>query len=422
MTVFWSLAVVMSLLALLFVVIPLLRKQPTLSVDQNDLNAEVTRMRLAELDQDLNSGRLEQDQYEAARADLERELLADVGGTVAQSRPVRSGRWGALLVAIAVPAAAALLYKTTGSQEIFDLLAEHPAARQAQQAGGAPGQPSVEEMVAALTERMQSNPDDLKGWTILARSLYVMNRYDEAVPAYRNILRLGGANDAGTLADFADTLVATNNGRFNDEAGELLVKALQLEPNNIKALWLAGHWQVEAGHADEAIRYWEQAAQQMSPTSEDWQIIKQQIGDIRAQAGLPASDASESVASASGSAPTNPAPAGLSVTVKLDPALRARAGPDDTVFIFARAASGSRMPLAIVRKQVRELPITVTLDDSMSMAPGMVMSNFAELTVGARISKSGNAMPQSGDLQGSRTPVQLAQTDSVDILINTVTP
>ena len=308
MTVFWSLAVVMTLLALLFVVIPVLRKQPGEDVDQDALNAEVARTRLAELEQDLHSGRLEQDQYEAARADLERELLADLsGGTAASPQPVRGGRWGALLVAVAVPASAALLYKTIGTQEIIDLLAEHPAARQSQHAG-APGQPSVEEMVAVLIERMQSNPDDLKGWSILARSLYVMNRYAEAVPAYRNIFRLGGGNDAGTLADFADALVATNNGRFNDEAGELLVKALQLEPDNIKALWLAGHWQVEAGHAAEAVRYWEQAAQQMSPTSEDFRIIRQQIGDIRAQAGLPSSDASESVASASDSAPTGPAP------------------------------------------------------------------------------------------------------------------
>ena len=418
MTVFWSLAVVMSLLALLFVVIPVMRKQAGDDVDQDALNAEVTRTRLAELDQDLNSGRLEQDQYEAARADLERELLADVGGTVAQARPVRSGRWGALLVAVAVPASAALLYNTIGTQEIIDLLAEHPAARQSQHAG-APGQPSVEEMVAVLIERMQSNPDDLKGWSILARSLYVMNRYAEAVPAYRNVLRLGGGNDAGTLADFADALVATNNGQFTEESGNLLLKALELDPNHVKALWLAGHWQVEAGDNARALSYWEQAASLMPPTTEDYRIINQQIRDIRARAELPASE--PAVAEARATAETA-AGTGLSVTVKLDPALRERAAPNDTVFIFARAADGPRMPLAIVRKQVRELPVTVTLDDSMAMAPGMVMSNFAKLTVGARISKSGNAMPQSGDLQGMKSPVQLAQMERVDILIDTITP
>jgi len=420
MTVFWSLAVVMTLLALLFVVIPVLRKQPGEDVDQDALNAEVARTRLAELEQDLHSGRLEQDQYEAARADLERELLADLSsGTAASPQPVRGGRWGALLVALAVPAGAALLYKAIGSEAIIDLLAQNPATRPVQHASD---QPSVEDMVAVLIERMQSNPDDLKGWSILARSLYVMNRYAEAVPAYRNVLRLGGGDDAGTLADFADALVATNNGRFNDEAGELLVKALQLEPANIKALWLAGHWQVEKGHAAEAVRYWEQAAQLMDPTGEDFRIIRQQIGDIRGRTDLPPDESSASVASSADSPPTSPAPAGLSVTVTLDPALRERAAPDDTVFIFARAADGPRMPLAIVRKQVRELPVTVTLDDYMAMAPGMVMSNFAELTVGARISRSGNAMPQSGDLQGMKSPVQLAQMERVDILIDTITP
>jgi cytochrome c-type biogenesis protein CcmH len=280
-------------------------------------------------------------------------------------------------------------------------------------------------MVAVLIERMQSNPDDLKGWSILARSLYVMNRYGEAVPAYRNVLRLGGGNDAGTLADFADALVATNNGQFNEESGNLLLKALELDPNHIKALWLAGHWQVEAGDNARALRYWEQAVSLMPPTTEDYRIIQQQIGDIRARAGLPASEPPVTVADtkpAETATAETAAATGLSVTVKLDPALRERAAPNDTVFIFARAADGPRMPLAIVRKQVRELPVTVTLDDSMAMAPGMVMSNFAELTVGARVSRSGNAMPQSGDLQGSQSPVQLAQTDRVDILIDSVTP
>jgi cytochrome c-type biogenesis protein CcmH len=252
-----------------------------------------------------------------------------------------------------------------------------------------------------------------------------MNRYGEAVPAYRNVLRLGGGNDAGTLADFADALVATNNGQFNEESGNLLLKALELDPNHIKALWLAGHWQVEAGDNARALSYWEQAVSLMPPTTEDYRIIQQQIGDIRARAGLPASEPPVTVADtkpAETATAETAAATGLSVTVKLDPALRERAAPNDTVFIFARAADGPRMPLAIVRKQVRELPVTVTLDDSMAMAPGMVMSNFAELTVGARVSRSGNAMPQSGDLQGSQSPVQLAQTDRVDILIDSVTP
>jgi cytochrome c-type biogenesis protein CcmH len=419
MTVFWSLAAAMSLLALLFVLTPLLRRQATTTVDRDELNAEIARMRLAELELDLKSGRIEQAQYDAARDDLERELLADLAGDTPGQQPVRSGRWGALIVVVAVPLGATLLYKAIGSEATIGLL-EQPAATQ--QANQPAGQPSVEEMVTRLATRLENEPDNLKGWTILARTYYVMNRYELALPAYRNVLRLGGGNDAGVLADFSDTLVAVSNGRFTDEAGALLEQALQLEPDNIKALWLAGHWKYESGDSPQAIRYWEQAAQQMTPDSEDWQIITGQIRQLRKEAGLPASAPVSPLARANETPVASPGPAALTVTVALDPALRDRTSPEDTVFIFARAVNGPRMPLAIVRKQVRELPATVTLDDSMAMAPGMVLSGFEEVTIGARVSKSGNALPQSGDLQGERTPVRPADTGSIDVLINSITP
>jgi len=156
----------------------------------------------------------------------------------------------------------------------------------------------------------------------------------------------------------------------------------------------------------------------MQPGSEDRQIIEQQIQEVRQQAGLAPAEippvAAKTAPAAGGNA--------LAVTVSLDPALQDRAGADDTVFIYARAASGPPMPLAIVRKQVRDLPVTVKLDDSMAMAPGMVLSKFPELTVGARISKSGNAMAQSGDLQGLQTPVHAADTPALDIMIDSVVP
>ena len=116
------------------------------------------------------------------------------------------------------------------------------------------------------------------------------------------------------------------------------------------------------------------------------------------------------------------AAAAIQVNVSLDPQLAAQAQPDDTVFIFARAAQGPRMPLAIVRKQVRDLPLSVSLDDSLAMSPAMVLSKFTEVTVGARISRSGNAMPQSGDLQGSKSPVVVGKDSNVEITIDSRVP
>lgn len=428
MTVFWSLAAVMSLLALLFILIPLLRPRTTDSVDQDALNTEVARARLAELDVDLEAARIEQAQYDAARADLERELLHDLKHAGQSARPVRNGLWAAVLIAIAVPVGATLLYRTIGSEQIIALLQQFPSAQHsetAQQSQHQTPQMSVEEMVSQLAARMASQPDDLQGWVMLARSYSVLGRYQEAVPAYRNILRLGGGDSADILSDFADALAATHDGRFPDEAGTHLTRALELEPGNIKALWLAGHWKNQGGDAAAAIGYWQTAADLMQPQSEDRKVITAQIEQVRQRTGLPAVSAAP-VAVAQADTTAAPAAAAgkaiLTVTVSLDPALADRTRPDDTVFIFARAVNGPRMPLAIMRKQVSDLPVTVTLDDSLAMTPAMVLSGFDPVTVGARISRSGNAMPQSGDLQGTRSPVSTASSSSLEITIDSAVP
>lgn len=431
MTVFWSIAAIMSLLALLFVVTPLLRYRARHAVDLDALNTEVARARFTELDLDLASGRIEQDQYDAARADLERELLHDLGDGSKPGRPVRNGSWAAVLLALAVPVGATLLYKSIGTEQIITLLQENPLAQRreaAQQAQQAAPQMSVEEMVSRLATRLQNEPDNLKGWMMLAKSYSVLNRFDQAVPAYRNIMRLGGGENAGILADFADALAATSDGRFTDEAGIMLARALALEPTNLKALWLAGHWKNQSGDTAAAIGYWEQAAGQMPPQSEDWKIITAQIEQARQRAGLPAAATPPPAQVAQAQEVDTPATAAasgktvLTVTVALDPALQDRTRPDDTVFIFARAVNGPRMPLAIVRKQVSDLPVTVTLDDSMAMSPAMVLSGFDPVSVGARISRSGNAMPQSGDLQGTRAPVSTGASSSLEILIDSAVP
>lgn len=431
MTVFWSLAAAMSLLALLFVVLPLLRHRPTHQVDLDELNTEVARTRLAELDAELKLGRIERAQYDSDREDLERELLYDLSGGDSK-RPVRSGMWAVIVIAIAVPASAALLYKNIGSERIITLLQDFPAGQPAgQQAAQTSSEPqlSVDEMISRLAARLESNPDDLKGWTMLAKSYTVLNRFDLAVPAFRNIMRLGGGNNAAMLADFADALAASNNGMFPDEAGTLLDRAVELEPDNVKALWLAGHWQNQSGNAAAAVAHWERAAQQIPADSKDGQVIREQIADVRAQGGLPAgtepllqtADAS-ATAVAGDARPADNGGVSLQVRVELDPALQGQVQPDDTVFIFARAVNGPRMPLAIVRKQASELPVTVTLDDSMAMSPAMVLSAFDPVSVGARISRSGNAMPQSGDLQGMQSPVSTGSSSSLDVLINSTVP
>ena len=279
MTIFWSLAAGMMLLALVFIVPPLLRSQKRLDVSQDDLNTAVVKAQLGELEADLEAGKLDQAQYAAARKDLERELLYDLArpDEAAANPSTRSGRWAALLLLPAIPICAVLLYQQLGSEEIIGILQQTAASRPSPPAAGRtqPPQHSIEEMVAQLAERLRTEPDNLQGWVLLAKSYTSMGRHADAVQAYANIRRLGGDQPA-LLADYADALVMANGGQFTDEAGGLLEKAIELDPENLKGLWLIGHWKYRQGAYAEALNYWQRAAVKLPPGGEDARAIAQQ--------------------------------------------------------------------------------------------------------------------------------------------------
>ena len=417
MTVFWSLAAVMVTVALLFVLPPLLRKREPTAVSRDELNTEVIKTQLVELDADLAAGKLDEDQYGAARTDLEQELLYDLARSGPAQREPRSGRWATLLIIPLLPLCAVLLYQQLGSIELIERLQQvqtfqsQPVQQQAA---------TIEDMVAGLAARLQQQPDDLEGWTMLARTYNILERYSKAEAAYENVLRLGGEN-AGVLTDYADAMAMANGGTFTDKSGALLTRALELDPNNVKGLWLAGHWKNQSGMYAEAIGYWQKAALLLPEDGQDRPVITRQIQQAQQQLGIAVDSEQQATTSPAAVSPDKSASSvTLQVQVSLDPALVAKTSPGDTVFIFARAAQGPRMPLAIVRKQVKDLPVTVVLDDTQAMAPGMMLSGFEEVLVGARISKSGNAMAQSGDLQGSKSPVHPADLASLDIVIDSV--
>ncbi len=424
MTVFWSLAAVMVMVALLFVLPPLLRQRNRSAVSRDDLNTKVIKEQLTELDADLAAGKLDQDQFDAARKDLERELLYDLdsANNAQMEAPVRSGRWLTLLLVPAIPLCAILLYQVMGSGELIDVLQQAkvsqsvPPHKQSTSAG------SLEVMATQLAERLRSEPDDPQGWLMLAKTYNVLRRPDDAATAYQNVLRLGGGNDPSILADYVDASVTANNGEFTDQTGELLLQALKLDPDNLKALWLAGHWKYDNHEYAEALQYWQKTAQQLPAGSADATVIAQQINMAQAQLGTGGTPVTITKAAEDASPGDAGNKASLNIYVELDPALNAAVAPDDTVFIYARATQGPRMPLAIVRKQVKDLPVTVTLDDSLAMSPQMVLSKFSQVTVSARISKTGNAITQSGDLQGSVSPVATQTTEKVQITINSKVP
>lgn len=396
MSVFWLIAALLVAGALACVLPPLLRTRKRSPTAAQPLNVAVYRDQLAELQADRRAGTLSDEHYERARLELERRLLEDVGATsdAPMGAPARS-RAPAIVMGLALPVLAVALYYVVGTPSVLS-----PVALPTDPGKGVtPAQ--VEAMVAKLAERMKQNPEDAQGWAMLAKSYAVMGRFDDAVAAYANAEKRAPDNPH-LLADYADTLAMQQGQNLRGAPEALVARALKIDPNHVKSLALAGTIAFEKNDYAVAIRHWEKLLTQLPPDSEMARGVQAGINEARGLAAKAGAGAGQAAAVAGG---------GISGTVSLAPALAARAAPGDTVFIFARAAAndrndqGSRMPLAIARKKVSDLPAKFTLDDSMAMSPGAKLSGAAQVIVGARVSKSGDAMPRPGDLQGVTKPV-----------------
>ncbi|HTL25004.1 MAG TPA: c-type cytochrome biogenesis protein CcmI, partial [Burkholderiales bacterium] len=265
----------------------------------------------------------------------------------------------------------------------------------------------VEAMVERLAERLKTDSANVEGWMLLARSYGAFGRFRESADAYATAVKLR-PGDAQLLADYADALGMALGRKLEGEPEKLVARALEIDPRNLKALALAGTAAFERKDFAAAAKYWERMLPLVPPDSEDARSIR--------------SNLDEALAMAKGGAPPVTAAApkgGLRGEVKIAPAIAAQAAPTDTVFIFARAAQGPPMPLAVLRKQVRDLPVQFSLDDSMAMAPGANLSGAPQVIVGARVSKSGSPTAQPGDLQGLSAPVA-NDASGVTIVIDTV--
>lgn len=383
--------------ALWFVLPPLLRKdqaQDTTETAHDQLNLAVLRDALRELDADLAAGTIDRQAYDSARHDLEQRVLDEVHPEQAPAQPAPQPKRTALAVGLMVPVLAAAMYVAIGAPAGLD-----PAQRIAQEEDGhALSEEQIESMVASLARRMESDPGNVDGWHMLARSYNAMGRYAQASAAYARLVQLV-PHDAAILADYADTLAMASNRSLQGEPEQVIERALKVDAHHIKALALYGTAAFERADYAEAIARWQRILAQVPPESDVARSVAASIDEAQGKLGKSAPRAQ--LATAAPAAPT----ASVQGVVDLDPALRAQVSPDDTVFIFARATQGPRFPLAIVRKQVKDLPAAFTLDDSMSMTPDVKLSSVPSVVVGARVSRSGNAMPAAGDLEGESAPL-----------------
>jgi cytochrome c-type biogenesis protein CcmH len=422
MTVFWIVAAGLVVLALSLLLPSLWRQRAptTVPADASQANLEILRAQLTQLDVDHANGSLDAEQHRVARAEIARRVLDEEAVTEAP-RVVGASRKTALSLALCVPVFALAGYAFLGN---FEALSPQAAAGSPE---GEVTQAEITSMVETLAQRMKEKPDDPVGWTMLANAYSALQRFPEADAAYKKATALS-PNNAQLLADHADVLAMIQGRSAAGEPLKLIERALAIEPNNLKALALAGSAAFERKDFPAALGYWGKA-RKLAPDGEFANSLDASIAEIKQVApgavamvigGLPAAPTSAaSAAPAVASSAT--ASAVITGTVSLAPALLARASPTDTVFIFARAAEGPRMPLAIVKKQVSDLPFTFKLDDSTAMSPQMKLSNFADVVVGARVSKSGQATPTAGDLTGQSAPVKSSGA-AVVLVIDSVQP
>ena len=366
------------------------------------------KRQLADLEQAHAAGTLSHAQRDTERASLERRLLDMLLHDSAVDAPAPAKPSWALLAGLA-----GLVLVVAIGGYAYNRSANPPQGDEGSADGGA-SQAQVVAMVEQLAERMQQNPNDADGWAMLARSYSVMQRNEDALAAYQKAIALG-KDDAGLLVDYADTLAVKNQHRLQGEPMALITRALKLEPDHIKGLALAGADAFERKDFALAVKYWSRIEAVGSPDNALVQRVAASLQEARKLAGLPAQTTPAAApfkpsATADGGAAAAGGPS-VSGTVSLSPELRAQAKPEDFVFIFAKEATNGRMPLAAERKQVKDLPYKFTLDDSKSMSPQARLSGATQVVISARISKSGNAIAQPGDLQGQSVPVALGTKD-----------
>ena len=409
MTLFWISAALLAAGALAIVLRPL-RGAKRADASREALNAAVYRDQMRELEEDLRAGKIAQEDYERSRGEIERRLLDDVKPQRAAPSPnAIVQRRAALYAALALPVVALGLYFAIGNPRALN-----PAVRE-----NAMGMQQIEEMVQRLAERLEKEPEDIEGWKMLGKSYFVMGRFAEAAKAYSKAA-IRAPRDAQVLADLADALAMARGQNMQGAPEELVLRALQIDPKNVKALALAGSAAFDRRDFRGAVRYWERMLPLVEAGSEDARVIQSNIEEARAAAAAPPKPAAAAPPKPAAAAPPKPAVAGarLQGTVRLAPELASKISPTDTLFVYARAAEGPAMPLAVLRGRAADLPLKFSLDDSMAMSPAMKLSAFPKVVVTARISKSGSATPQSGDLQGVSAPV--ANSGSVSITIDKV--
>lgn len=403
-----ALSMVMCVAGLLMWV--LLRQRPVVThATQAKANAKVYRDQIADLDREHESGHISDAEWQQSRDELSLRLLED---TSAQDDPVakqeKPALWTAVLVAVALPLSAVGMYLWVGEPDALNPMAV--------QASDKVDPAQLLQMAESLAQKLNDKPDNLQGWVMLGRTYRTLEKFDAAVQAYDRALKL--SDDDDLKLERVEVLAMKSRGNFEGEPWQVIRDILQRDPQNYGALLMAGSASYSHEKYADALKYWQQARKPLAADNPDVPGLDEAIASVQQKLGMPAQVAQVPSTQVSGVSPSASAPSsstsnaashGLTVSgqVTIAEALKGKVKPSDVVFIYATPANGERMPLAIFKTTVAQLPMAFTLDDSTAMTPERKLSVAGEVLVKVRVSKSGNAMPQSGDLAGTLGPVKV---------------
>ena len=422
--IFWLIISTMTVLVLGLLLWPLLKRTAATVTGEQEKTLSIFRQQFAELVQDRANGVLTDELYEQARRELERRLLEETGATETTPTMARrqvSSRPVALALAIIIPTVSGLLYWELGNPLAMTQSDEPALSGQGTAEGAHQSPDGLAAMVERLQQKMEENPNDGVGWGMLARSYMAMGRHADAVPIYEKAVKLI-PDDAQLLVDYADALGVLHGRKLDGKPEVLIQQALKIDPRNVKALMLAGTVAFNRKNFSRAANDWEQARANL-PADTDPEMTQQLMAAIAeaqsqlggGQATMPASTEPTVPAQQTGQSRA------ISGTVTLAPSLAGKGSPSDVLFVFAREVGGPPMPVSIVRATRKDLPFTFQLDDSTSPMPSRKLSSAGPVVIVARLSKSGQAMPQNGDLEGTSQPVQ-SGVDGITVVIDRERP
>jgi len=389
---FWIICGLLIIVALVIILPSLLTKSSLKDLDRKKINRAVYKKKLQELETDRENDLIDQDQYSVAKSDLERSLIDDLE----DHKEIvfkRSGKILPIIILLALPAIAVFSYLKLNNG-LMSLTPEFKEQMAKQQSGKAP---SVEDAIVQLEKKLKEDPKNIEGWSMLGRAYVVSQKYHEAVNAYGKANELSNGADPNILISYGEAKGLAAGNSFDASTMALFSKALKIAPNSERGLWYAGLAAYQLEKYKESVGYLETLLKQVPNDQADVKnaLIKY-LNDARQKAGMDLVEASPSVEDPKQQVTSSSS--AITVNVSLSDAVHKKFDDSDTLFIYARAMNGPKMPLALVKMTAGDLPATVTLDDSVSMMPSMTLSSMEQVEVIARISKSGQAIMQSGDV------------------------